>query len=591
MAQDKSKDTPRYSPMDPAELFIRAPAQGHQVVRALVDAMQPQNLDPLNLGDAFMSVSLDMMRNPAKVASAQVELAHDYFRLCQSFAQKAAGLPAEPVVEPEPGDRRFRDPDWEQNPIFDFVKQSYLLTSNWINRQVESVEDLDEAHAKKVRFYTRQFTDAIAPTNFVPTNPAVLRETTQTRGANLLRGMRNLLNDLDFETGKLNIAMTDKSAFEVGHNVATTPGKIVYQTDIFQLIQYEPRTDRQHRVPLLIFPPWINKYYILDLKPENSFIRWALDQGHSVFVVSWVNPDERLAQKTWEDYLNEGVLEAVDAVTRAAGHDRVNAIGYCIGGTLLASALAYMAAKGDERIKMATFFAAQVDFSAPGDLEVFIDEQQLDNLDRMMSEKGYLEAQTMSTSFNMLRSNDLIWTFVINNYLMGKDPYPFDLLYWNADSTRMPRELHMFYLREMYLHNRLSQPGGLKLNGVDIDLGRIEIPIYLQASRDDHIAPYTSVFKAAALYSGPVRFALAGSGHIAGVINPPAANKYCHWLNDEAPDQLDHWLAGAQEHKGSWWPDWHAWTEPQLEGQVAARHPTNGPFDVIEDAPGSYVKQ
>ena len=591
MAQDKSKDTPRYSPMDPAELFIRAPAQGQQVVRALVDAMQPQNLDPLNLGEAFTTVSLGMMRNPVKVATAQMELARDYFRLCQSFAQRAAGLSVEPVVTPEPGDRRFRDPDWEQNPVFDFVKQSYLLTSNWINRQVDSVEDLDEQHAKKVRFYTRQFTDAIAPTNFVPTNPAVLRETTRTRGANLVRGMRNLLNDLDLETGKLNIAMTDKSAFEVGHNVATTPGKVVYQTDIFQLIQYQPRTDRQHRVPLLIFPPWINKYYILDLKPENSFIRWALDQGHSVFVVSWVNPDERLAKKTWEDYLNEGILEAVDAVTRAASHDRVHAIGYCIGGTLLASALAYMAAKGDERIKMATFFAAQVDFSAPGDLEVFIDEQQLDNLDRMMSDKGYLEAQTMSTTFNMLRSNDLIWTFVINNYLMGKDPYPFDLLYWNADSTRMPRELHMFYLREMYLKNRLAQPGGLKLNGVDIDLGRINIPIYLQASRDDHIAPYTSVFKAAALYGGPVRFALAGSGHIAGVINPPAANKYCHWLNDEAPDQLDHWLAGAQEYKGSWWPDWHAWAEPQLEDQVAARHPGSGSMEVIEDAPGSYVKQ
>lgn len=589
MAQDKSKDTSGYSPMDPAELFIRAPAQGHQVVRSLVDSMQPQNFDPLNLGEAFVGVSLGLMRDPAKLASAQVELARDYFRLCQNFAQKAAGMPTEPVAKPEPGDRRFRDPDWEQNPFFDFVKQSYLVTSNWINRQVEGVEGLDEQHAKKARFYTRQFTDAIAPTNFVPTNPAVMRETTRTRGANLVRGMRNLLNDLDFETGKLNIAMTDKSAFEVGRNVATTPGKVVYQNDIFQLIQYLPHTDRQFRVPLVIFPPWINKYYILDLKPENSFIRWALDQGHSVFVVSWVNPDERLAKKTWEDYLNEGVLEAIDAVTRAAGHDRVHAIGYCIGGTLLASALAYMAARGDERVKLATFFAAQVDFSTPGDLEVFIDEQQLANLDRKMSEKGYLEAQTMSTTFNMLRSNDLIWTFVINNYLMGKDPYPFDLLYWNADSTRMPRELHMYYLREMYLHNRLAQPGGLKLNGVDIDLRRVQIPIYLQASRDDHIAPYTSVFKAAGLYSGPVRFALAGSGHIAGVINPPSANKYCHWLNDSAPAELDRWLAGAVEHKGSWWPDWHAWAEPALEDTVAARHPEHGPLEPIEDAPGHYV--
>lgn len=572
------------------ELFMRMPAQQHELVQGLMKAVSPTSLDPLNLGGAFMELAQAMTRNPMQMLDAQMGLARDYAKLWQNTAHKALGLDVESVATPDPGDRRFRHDDWSENLLFDFLKQSYLVTSRWVQTQVEEAEGLDEAHRKKVRFYTKQFTDAMSPTNFLLTNPEVLRETVRTRGASVVRGLRNLLNDFDAENGKLNITMTDKAAFEVGRNVATAPGKVVFQNDVFQLLQFEPTTQTQFQVPLLIFPPWINKYYILDLKPENSFIRWALSQGHSVFVVSWVNPDERLAAKTWEDYYNEGISEAIDATLRACDHDQVHAIGYCIGGTLLASGLACMAASDDRRVKMATFFAAQVDFSEPGDLEVFIDEKQLANLDTMMANTGFLDASAMSTSFNMLRANDLIWTFVINNYLMGKDPYPFDLLYWNADSTRMPRALHMFYLQQMYQHNRLAQPGGIELNGIPIDLRNISIPVYLQASREDHIAPYTSVFKAATLYQGPVRFVLAGSGHIAGVINPPASGKYCHWTNDDAPGDLDTWMSGSAEHKGSWWPDWHAWATPQLGEQIPARAPGSGGLTILEDAPGTYVR-
>ena len=587
---EQASPKPQDTSAELGELFMRMPAQQHELVQGLMKAVSPQNLDPLNLGGAFLELAQAMTRNPTQMIDAQLGLAREYANLWQSTAQRALGLDAEPVATPDPGDRRFRHDDWSENLLFDFLKQSYLVTSRWVQTQVEQAEGLDETHRKKVRFYTKQFTDAMSPTNFLLTNPEVLRETVRTRGANVVRGLRNLLNDFDIESGKLSISMTDKAAFEVGRNVATAPGQVVFQNDVFQLLQFEPATPTQFQVPLLIFPPWINKYYILDLKPENSFIRWATAQGHSVFVVSWVNPDERLAAKTWEDYYNEGISEAIDATLRAAGHDQVHAIGYCIGGTLLASGLACMAATDDTRVKMATFFAAQVDFSEPGDLEVFIDEKQLANLDTMMSKTGYLDASAMSTSFNMLRANDLIWTFVINNYLMGKDPYPFDLLYWNADSTRMPRALHMFYLQQMYQHNRLAQPGGITLNGIPVDLRKISIPVYLQASREDHIAPFTSVFKATGLYQGPVRFVLAGSGHITGVINPPASGKYCHWTNDEAPRDLDAWLAGSSEHKGSWWADWHAWAAPQLGEQVPARMPGSGGLEIIEAAPGAYVR-
>ena len=411
----------------------------------------------------------------------------------------------------------------------------------------------------------------------------------ETGGQSVVKGMQNLMRDLDPKTSQLNIMMSDPDAFKLGVNIATTPGKVVYQNDLLQLIQFEPTTAKVYRRPLVIAPPWINKYYILDLQKKNSFIAWAVEHGYTVFVISWVNPDEKLSHKSFEDYMQEGILDTLDAVQQATGEREVTMIGYCIGGTLLSATLAYMAAKGDDRVKAATFFASQADFSEAGDLKIFTDEAQVDNLERMMDEKGYLEGSSMAGTFNMLRANDLIWSFYVDNYLLGKDPLKFDLLYWNADSTRMPRETHLFYLRQMYINNNLAKPGGITLKGEPIDLSKVTIPIYLQAAKEDHIAPYPSVFKSTSLYAGPVRFMLAGSGHIAGVINPPDANKYNHWINEEQPKDLDEWLAGATEHPGSWWKDWNKWLKKLSGGKVAARTPGDGDLDVIEDAPGSFV--
>lgn len=552
-----------------------------------------RHLDPLNVGGTMAEAAGRMYFDPARLMQANLELWQQHLQLWQSASQKLMGQPAQPVATPDKGDRRFRHPEWETNPLFDFIKQSYLITSRWLVNTMGAVQGVDEKTARKLDFYTRQFADAFAPSNFLWTNPEVLRATVDSKGENLLRGLENFRRDLERGQGKLQITMTDTEAFELGRNIAVTPGKVVFQNDLIQLIQYAPTTAEVYERPLLIVPPWINKYYILDLTPEKSFVRWAVERGYTVFVVSWVNPDTRLAEKGFDDYLTEGVMGAVDAVERATGCSEINVIGYCIGGTLLAAALAWMAARGDERVRSATFFATQVDFSEPGDLQVFIDERQLENLDRMMEEKGYLEGQAMFTTFNMLRANDLFWSFYVNNYLLGKDPAPFDLLYWNADATRMPRRTHMFYLREMYLRNNLVKPGAIELAGVPIDLTRVGIPIYLLASREDHIAPYPSVFKACHHYSGPVRFVLAGSGHIAGVINPPGSGKYQHWVNpaqDGQVGELADWLAGAEERPGSWWPDWDAWLAPQSGAKVPARQPGSGALPAIEDAPGSYVK-
>src|SRR5690606_32102184 len=424
------------------------------------------------------------------------------------------GRETQPLVQPEKGDKRFKDPAWQENAIFDFLKQSYLLTARWMQNTVQDVEGVDPKVAKKVDFYTRQFIDALSPSNFLLTNPEVLRATVESKGENLVKGLQNLLEDLERGKGKLNIRMVDDKAFTVGGNIAVTPGKVIYQNDLMQLIQYEPATKEVYKRPLYIVPPWINKYYILDLKPENSFIKWMTEKGYTVFVVSWNQPDETLADKTFEDYMQEGIYDGLDAVKQATGEDEVTAIGYCIGGTLMAATLARMAAQKDNRIKAVTFFAAQVDFSEAGELTVFTDEDTLKYLDSLMEEKGYLDGGEMATTFNMLRANDLIWSFVVNNYLLGKEPFPFDLLYWNSDCTRMPAKMHGFYLRNMYQKNLLSKPGALELGGVKLDLGKIKIPVYLQASREDHIAPYRSVYKATQLFGGPVRFVMAGSGHI-----------------------------------------------------------------------------
>jgi len=552
----------------------------------------PQPADPLNLTRTFMDFTAKMLADPNRLLQAQMELWDQYMKLWQVTAQRMMGQQVAPVVEPAKGDKRFNDPGWKDEVVFDYLKQSYLLTARWLQDTVKQVEGVDDKTAKKVDFYTRQFIDAMSPSNFALTNPQVVKATVESKGENLLKGLQNLLTDLERGKGTLAIRQTDMDAFSVGGNVATSPGKVVYQNRLIQLLQYAPATEQVHEVPLLIVPPWINKFYILDLKPENSFIKWATEQGYTVFVISWVNPDEQLAKLTFEDYMKEGPLAALDAIEQAIGVRKVSAIGYCIGGTLMATTLAYMAARGDDRIVACTFFTAQVDFSEPGELGVFIDEDQLASVEEMMGKKGYLEGAEMATTFNMLRANDLIWSFVVNNYLMGKDPFPFDLLFWNADATRMPGAMHSYYLRNMYQKNLLAQPGGLVIDNVPIDLRKISIPVYIQAGKEDHIAPVKSVYKATQIYSGPVRFMLAGSGHIAGVVNPPRNRKYQHWLNETAknPPTLEEWRAGAQEFPGSWWHDWDKWLSPLSGPMVAARVPGQGGLPALEDAPGSYVK-
>jgi len=545
--------------------------------------------DPLNIGSAFLEMTRRMIANPTPVIEAQFTLWQDYMRLWQSAAERFLGGNPPPVVQPAPNDQRFKDEAWRESTLFDFIKQSYLLTARWLQSTVKKVDGLDDKTAQKVDFYTRQFVDAIAPTNFVATNPEVLRATIDSGGENLVNGLKHLLADLERGKGRLMIKMTDLESFQVGKNIAVSPGKVVFRNDLIELIQYAPATAKVQKTPLLIMPPWINKFYILDLRPTNSFVKWAVEQGHTVFVISWANPDERLAAKTFDDYMREGPLAALHAIERATGEKQSNVIGYCLGGTLLAATLAWLAAKDDARIKSATFFASLVDFKEAGELSVFIDEEQLKSLEERMNRHGYLEGADMATTFNMLRANDLIWSFVVNNYLLGKEPFPFDLLYWNSDSTRMPAAMHSFYLRNMYQENRLSRPGGITLAGVPIDLRQIKTPTFILSTREDHIAPWRSTYVATQLYAGPVTFVLAASGHIAGVVNAPGRAKYGHWTNDKLPKDPEAWLKDAQFHEGSWWPRWEEWSKQFACGEVDARVPGAGALKPLADAPGTYV--
>src|SRR6056297_1843876 len=521
--------------------------------------LQLPEIDTLNLKRPLWKATLNTVRHPQRILQAQWDFTRRYFGLLKYLGFRAVGRETEPAAGVPRGDRRFRSEDWNERLIFDLLKQVYLTTSDWMLAIAARMEELSPDDRARIRFYTRQFADALSPSNYVLTNPEVLAATRREKGLNLLRGYRMLLEDLQAGEGQLLISMTDKQAFTVGENIATTEGSVVFENDMMQLIQYAPRTRTVFRKPLLIVPPWINKYYILDLQPANSFIRWAVERGHTVFVVSWVNPDETYRYKEFEDYMREGLLEALVAIERATGEYRVNAIGYCIGGTLLAATLAWMKAMGEDRIASATFFTAQVDFTEAGDLRVFIDDKQLKSLEKRMNKLGYLDGEAMAMTFNMLRANDLIWTFVINNYLLGRKPPTFDLLYWNSDATRLPERTHVWYLRKLYNENLLVEPGGVELGGVPIDLSTIDLPVYLQATREDHIAPFRSVYKATQIYSGEVTFMLAGSGHIAGVINPPAAKKYGFWTREDLPADPDDWLEQAEYHQGSWWPHWNEW--------------------------------
>ncbi|HTJ62781.1 MAG TPA: class I poly(R)-hydroxyalkanoic acid synthase [Alphaproteobacteria bacterium] len=596
---DRKPPDPAIKVPDPVEMshaVARLAERGQKLVAEFLERqsgqLAPGSMDKLNIGGAFFEMTARMLADPGKLIQAQMQLWQDYVGLVGATTRRFMGEVSEPIVTPRKDDKRFRDPAWQEGAIFDFIKQSYLLTARWMQSVVKDVEGLDERTAQKVDFYTRQFVDAVAPTNFVMTNPEVLRTTLETGGENLVKGLEHLLDDLERGKGQLLIKMTDPDAFKIGENIAVAPGKVVYQNALMQLIQYAPATETVHKRPLVILPPWINKFYILDLRPENSFVRWAVEQGHTVFVVSWVNPDGALADKNFEDYLQLGFLDVLDAVERATGERESNVIGYCLGGTLLASGLAYLAAKKQQkRVASATYFVALVDFTDVGEVRVFIDEAQLAALDEKMKGTGYLDAKDLYTTFNMLRANDLIWSFVVNNYLLGKEPFPFDLLYWNSDSTRMPAAMHSFYLHNMYQNNLLAEPGGITLKKVPIDLGKVKTPTYIVATKEDHIAPWHSVYQGTQLYGGPRRFVLGASGHIAGVVNPPAANKYGYWTNDDLPADPETWLATAEKHDGSWWTDWKAWIAPHGGAMVPARKPGDRDLKPIEDAPGSYVKQ
>ncbi|WP_194745333.1 PHA/PHB synthase family protein [Thermaurantiacus tibetensis] len=512
----------------------------------------------------------------------------DQLRLWSDFV---AGRPSSLPPNVRTNDPRFSGEAWEANPVFDLLRKSYLLAAHHALEGTHVFDKLSPGMAERLRFHTRQLVEAMSPANFALLNPEVLRRAQETGGQSLVKGLENLARDL--AQGKL--TMTDETAFEVGRNVAATPGKVVFRNRMFELIHYQPTTETVFEVPLLIFPPWINKFYILDLTPEKSFIRWAVDQGLSVFVVSWAQASEKTADATLDTYVEEGFLTAIDVVREICGVPSVHAIGYCVAGTTLAVVLALLAARGEaEKVATATFFTAQTDFSDAGDLLHFVDDQMLATIEKLGA-SGVFDGRYLALTFNLLRPTDLLWNYVVNNYMLGKEYVPFDLLYWNSDPTNVPAKWHLAYLKDFYRDNLLAKPGGISVLGTPIDLGLIRTPAYIQAGKEDHIAPAASVWKLTQQLKGPVRFVLAGSGHIAGVINPPAANKYMHWTLPEGtplPATLDAFQALAKETKGSWWPDWIAWLAPRSGGRVPARIPGTHPaYPPLDDAPGPYVKE
>jgi polyhydroxyalkanoate synthase len=588
-------------PNDPAEwprILFRIADRTQKLLQDFMERnknLAPDQLpifDPAHISEAFYELLGRIVNDPERFAEAQLALWQGYVQIWQSTLARMQGKPTAPVVTPSPSDKRFQDKDWQNVWVFDYLKQSYLLTAQWTNTLVrKESEKLDPRLAQKLEFYTRQMVDAISPSNFWMTNPEVLRTTLESGGENLIKGFENLLSDLERGHGQLRINMSDAHAFKVGKNLATTPGKVVFQNDLMQLIQYEPRTTAVYKTPLLIIPPWINKYYILDLREKNSFIRHLTEQGYTVFCISWVNPSTRHALVNFDDYMVDGAFAAMREVKRITSENDINVLGYCIGGTLLATALAYLKAapaqpEGLPNVKSATYLVTMIDFAEPGDLGVFMDEDQIKAIEARMAKQGYLDAASMATTFNLLRSNDLIWSFVVNNYLLGREPFPFDILYWNSDSTNLPAVMQSYYLRKMYIANKLVEPNGLQMKDVPIDVRSITTPSFLLATHDDHIAPWRSTYAATQLYAGSVKFVLAGSGHIAGVINPPAANKYGYWTNDACPADAEEWFSNAEQHSGSWWPEWLDWLKSYAGDQVPARAVPEG----IENAPGSYVK-
>jgi polyhydroxyalkanoate synthase len=602
-AKDEAKQPPKLGAVDVetfARNFARMIEEGGKALAAYMKPREEGKIkgetadDVTDVVKTVGHVAEYWLSDPKRALELQTSLGRAYLDLWANTVKRMAGEEVPPSAAPDSKDKRFSDPEWSQNQFFDFLKQAYLLTTQWGDRLVTDAAGIDEHTRAKAAFYVKQIGNAISPSNFVLTNPELLRETLSSNAENLVRGMTMLGDDIKAGHGNLKITQSDSSQFAVGRNLALSPGKVVFQNDLMQLIQYEPATKQVLKVPLLIVPPWINKFYILDLTPEKSFIKWCVDQGITVFVISWVNPDAHLAAKSFEQYMTEGPVAALDAIERATGEKKVHSIGYCVGGTLLAITLAYLAAKKKNRVLSATMFAAQVDFTFSGDLKVFVDEERIAQLEAHMKEQGYLEASRMANTFNMLRSNDLIWPYVVNNYLRGKKPFPFDILHWNADATRMPAANHSFYLRNFYLDNKLTK-GELKIGGVPLKLSNVKVPVYNLATREDHIAPAKSVLFGSQFFGGPVKYVLAGSGHIAGVINPPAKAprlpKYQYWTGGKpSGDDVDKWMASAKEHAGSWWPDWLDWLKDKDPKIVPARKIGGGKLKPIEDAPGSFVK-
>jgi polyhydroxyalkanoate synthase len=553
-------------------------------------SMMPQ-ADPLHANPEVLNTWEHILSDPELLMQSQADLYAGYLDLWSNATRRImSGELTEPVIEPDPSDKRWKSDAWREHPLFDAMKQSYLLNQRFLMGLVEGAKGVDEATKRKVQFLTQQLVDALAPTNFALTNPEVLEETVKSKGENLTRGLMRLVEDLERGEGRLALSQTDMTGFEVGKDLATTPGEVIYRNRVMELIQYAPATEQVRKRPLLIAPPWINKFYILDLRPKSSMIRWLTEQGFTVFLISWVNPDASMKDVTFEDYITEGLFQSLEVIEEVTGERQVDTVGYCIGGTMLGTALAWMAAKNDDRIASATFFAAQHDFKLAGDLLVFADEEWIAEISRLMdAQGGVLDGRTMADTFNMLRSNELVWSFVIKNYLLGREPQAFDLLYWNADQTRMPKTLHLFYLNAFYRQNLLAQ-GQLELDGHMLDMKDIQIPIFMQASQKDHIAPADSVYRSARLFGGPVEYMMAGSGHIAGVVNHPDAQKYQHWVNTHLPETREDWEKDAVEHPGSWWPHWRDWLMALSDEQVPARQPGGGVRASLCPAPGEYVK-
>ncbi|WP_373486791.1 PHA/PHB synthase family protein [Blastomonas sp.] len=604
MASNTETSTPGLPTLEDMQHWTWVVGRAQQMIMehmAAVADQSPADLSKFTDPAALQRQLSGWMGNmPKAMFDAQVDMWTEGLQLWQGFLgavtppglieEAEGGPPTTPATVPElRSDRRFAARQWHDNPVYALIQQSYLMVSDHMLGLTDKVDGLEPRQKEQLRFMTQGLLDASSPGNFPLTNPLVMEKIVESNGENLIKGLDHLLNDLR----KGQLTHTDPDAFELGRNIAVTPGKVVYETDLFQLIQYDPATDKVLEVPLVIFPPWINRFYILDLNPQKSFVKWATEQGITVFMVSWKSADESMAEIIWDDYV-KAQIEAIDTVRDALGVRHVHTIGYCVAGTTLAATLALLAKRGEaDKVKSVTFFTAQVDFEKAGDLTLFIDDEQLKMVEQLGG-KGYLDGRYMAATFNLLRGRDLIWNYVINNYLLGEDYPPFDLLHWNGDTTNLPAKWHRSYLKDLYRDNRLVQPGSMVVDGTPIDLRLVKTPAYIQAGKEDHIAPLESVWRLTHHLSGPMRFVLAGSGHIAGVVNPPAAKKYQYWTNDAAVESLEDFIAGASETKGSWWPDWVSWLQAQSDATVVAkgaRIPGKGTLKSLEDAPGRYVKQ